>query len=93
MINKKGPYVIHNGRSESLGLRFCDYQFWLSPNGDLVLDPEINEDKVDDRFVVGGSYVLTRTKRGNLAFSKLSKPYSIVPYPPMETDTEWPYGK
>ena len=90
-MSKRGPYTL--SKPDQMGLRFCDYQFWLSPNGDVVFDPEIGEDKVDDKFIVGAPYVLTKTKRGNLVFARVSKPYSIVPYPPMETDTEWPYGK
>ena len=74
----------------TLGSTFCDYQFWVSPNGDIVLDPAIVTDNADKYFDVGSKYVLTKTKDGNLVFVKLDKPYAIVPYPPMDTDTEWP---
>lgn len=95
MINRKGPYVLMNGHGDEahnhpLGMTFCDYQFWMNPNGDIVFDPELVEDTVDRKFKVGSSYVLTRTKKGNLAMVRLDKPYSIVPYPPMDTDVEWP---
>ena len=50
-------------------------------------------DTADKHFPIGSCFVLSRTERGNLAFVKLDKPYAIVPYPPMETDIEWPYGK
>ena len=92
------PYILgSNTTSEGsigkLGLRFCDYQFWMNPNGDIVFDPELITDTADKHFPIGSCFVLSRTKQGNLAFVKLDKPYAIVPYPPMETDIEWPYGK
>ena len=88
----KGPYIIDEQNQK--GLRFCDYQFWLSPNGDLVMDPELATDTTDrSLFEVGSKFVLTRTNKGNLAFVKLDKPYTIVPFPPLDTELEWPYGK
>jgi hypothetical protein len=98
-LGKGGPYILGSNTTTSkgsigkLGLRFCDYQFWMNPNGDIVFDPELITDTADRHFPVGSCFVLSRTKEGNLVFVKLDKPYAIVPYPPMETDIEWPYGK
>ena len=83
-MSNRGPYIL--SKPDQLGLRFCDYQFWMAPNGDLVLDPELST----EYFEIGSKYVLTKTKDGSLVFVKLEKPYAIVPYPPMDTNTEWP---
>lgn len=58
---------------------FADYKFFLGWEGNIIFDSEIQMGNIDAK--VGDVYE-AQEREGRVVFVKLTRPYSVVPYPP-----------
>ena len=84
-MSKRGPFILKQPKFK--GMTYHDYKFFVYNNGDIIFEEEFDT----ENFNVGDSYVLTKSTDGCWSFKKLKRPpYSIIPYPPIDFNQEWP---